>query len=195
MGAGAWEEQRPLQRGKPGGLLTPSPASNGLPRDAPQNRPAFRHLTPHLQDGSHLCLLPHRYLLWLAETCGAEDGQTRHPQGRRRTTANSISHVQEGALGRPRAPLLGIRLKFRAMAEMFLSFPNALFIMQKSALQPSVTGCDSCLAAQDSPAVREGSRAAWPRAWGPQPTPGRGTRGWAGTTGIGPSTTRVDGTA
>lgn len=44
------------------------------------------------------------------------------------------------------SPLLGIRLKFRAMAEMFLSFPKTLFIMQKSAVQPSISGCDSCLA-------------------------------------------------
>lgn len=57
--------------------------------------------------------------------------------------ASSISLVH----GEAASPLLGIRLKLMAAAEMLLCFQNTLFIIQKSALQPLVMRWDGSLAA------------------------------------------------
>lgn len=167
-------------------LLTRFPARNGLSKNAPLNHPASCHLTAHLQEGA----APTACACSPTSTCSGWQKRSAERTDRPSTCKGADEQEQTPFPVCTRepwvatSPLLGIRLKFKAMAEMFLSFPNTLFIMQKTALQPSVTGPDSCLAGQGSPAVCEGSRAAWPRA-----------RGWAGTAGIAPSPARVEGTA
>lgn len=137
MGARAWEEQRPLQSREPPGLrrccVSPFPSQERAPKNVPQiTLPPASPPAGSSRTGG--------------QTDAAEDRQTQqHPQGHRRTAANLISRRHKEALGAA-SPLLRIRLKFRAMAGMFLSFQNTLFIMQKSAQQPSITGHDSCLA-------------------------------------------------
>lgn len=164
MGARVREEQRPLQSREPPGLrgccVSPFPRQEHAPKNVPQiTLPPASPPAGSSRTGG--------------QTDAAEDRQTQqHPQGHRRPAANLISRRHKEALGAA-SPLLRIRLKFRAMAGMFLSFQNALFIMQKSAQQPSITGHDSCLAGLCSPAVCEGSRAARPRARGHSLSRGR----------------------
>ena len=174
-------------------LVTHFPARNGLP----QNHPASCRLTTHLQEGAaptaHVCSPTGTCSGWQRHSAERTDrpGTCKGADGRQRTPFPASTREPWAAT----SPLLGIRLKFRAMAEMFLSFPNTLFIMQKSALQPSITGRDSCLAGQGSPAVCEGCVSCLAAGTGPLAYPGGGARGRAGTAGIVPSPARVDGTA